>query len=532
MTQGDAAHGIYAVVTAGDSAITEGDITATGNGAHGISAALGAGGLSHLSIANDHSIAVYGANADAIYVDNQDNYGNILNTGKIYSASSDGIHTMGSGMIINNNGEIIGGRHSVNFEGIGNTLNLFAGTKLQGIFKLGSGNTLNIGKGMNTAFSYLGTPLIGTPGAAYVDRRGIMVSGSLSDEAANAPRIPETSGTLAVVDPTGFSAQDEMLNDLTRIIADIVDTRLAEARQGDFSGTVTMNGPAIVPTADAPPDSPGMVAWAAGLVQSRDQNADGVDVGFDITRGGFMLGLDGAARTDVRLGVFIGASVAKFDTNTSSQSIDTDSYFAGLYANLRKDAYFLNLAVTAGLSSQSSDRAVANNVVDGGIERARADYDGVFVSPSATVGADIALPSAVLTPSLRVRYAAQSLESYDEHDSEADLSVDQRTAQVFDARAQLAIMVPVVLDGGTFRTIVRVGGDATYADGDKVGAVLLGQSVDFNVGNDDQALQGFAGLDLWYLLDSGLSVFAGAEYGLGSDQNSTLQADAGITLAF
>jgi hypothetical protein len=340
------------------------------------------------------------------------------------------------------------------------------------------------------------------------------------------------TGILAVVDPTGFSAQDEMLNDLTRVIADNVDARLAEVRQGASPGSVAMNGSVIVPTADAPPGSGGTVAWAAGLAQGRDQQADGADVGFNTQQGGFMLGLDGEARTDIRLGGFIGAATAQFETETNSQSIDTDSYFGGLYASLRQDAHFLNLAVTAGLSSQSSDRTVANNLVDGGMEHAKADYDGVFISPSATLGTDIVLPGAVLTPSLRARYAALSLESYDEEGSEADLSVDQRTVQAFDARAQLAMMVPVSLDGGTFATTVRLGGDVTYADGNQVDAVLLGEAIDFDVGNDDPTLQGFAGLDLSYLNNGGTRFFAGAEYGMGSNQNSTIQADAGIALAF
>ena len=62
--------------------------------------------------------------------------------------------------------------------------------------------------------------------------------------------------------------------------------------------------------------------------------------------------------------------------------------------------------------------------------------------------------------------------------------------------------------------------------------MLLGEAIDFDVGEEDQTLQGFAGLDLSYLTHGGTRFFAGAEYGMGSNQNSTIQADAGIALAF
>ena len=66
------------------------------------------------------------------------------------------------------------------------------------------------------------------------------------------------------------------------------------------------------------------------------------------------------------------------------------------------------------------------------------DYDGLFVSPSATIGTSFAMNGGSLIPSLRARYAGLFLDSYDETGSAADLSVDDRDVNVFDFRAQLA----------------------------------------------------------------------------------------------
>ena len=444
-----------------------------------------------------------------------------VNSGRV-SGVYIGVTAISDNEIINS-GTIIGGESSVYLEGSNNTLRLLTGSNIQGLLYLGSGNTVDVEPGLNTALSYEvsdGVPKIRTNGTPYA-----ISQGTVAPVYGSGP-----TGTIAVIDPTGFSAQDEMLIDLTRVIADNVDARLAASRQQTSPGAVAMGASVVVPTADATPGTLGMIAWAAGLAQGRNQKADGVDVGFRTQQGGFMLGLDGEAKADIRLGGFIGGSMGRLETDTNSQSIDTDSYFGGLYASLQQNAYFLNVALAAGVSKQSSNRTVANNIVAGGIEHAKADYDAAFLSPSATIGTDIALPGAVLTPSLRARYAALSTENYEEHGSEADLSVGQRTAQAFDGRAQFAMMVPVRLEGGTFTTTVRLGGDATYLNGDRVDAVLLGQSLDFNVGNNNPKLQGCGGLDVSYSTDGGTRFFAGTEYGIGSEQNATIQANAGIEM--
>lgn len=514
-TEGYEAWGILSNVGTGSASITAGNISTRGTQSHAIYAQFGESG--HQSIFNDNAIAAYGEAADAIYIESHfsNTTTTVSNTGMAYSAQADAIHAEGAGTTITNSGKIIGGQHSVSFLGAGNTLNIRAGSTLQGLLDLGAGNTINIARGMNTAYAYEGGEVtIGASGLPHVNVEG------------------EGGGTIVTVDPTGFSAQDEMLNDLTRVIADGVDNRLATARQPPSNGSVAMNGLVVTPTADATPTSVGLTAWAAGLTQSREQQSDGAEVSFDTRQAGLVIGLDGQARQDIRLGGFIGLSAARFNTDANSQSIDTDNYFGGLYAGIERQAFFLNLAVTAGVSSQSSDRTVANNMVAGGSEQAKADYDGIFISPSATLGKDIALQGAILTPSLRARYAVLSVENYEEHGTDADMSVQQRGVQALEFRGQLALMVPASLEGGTLATTVRLGGDATFASGDTVDAQILGQSTDFNVGNDDQSLEGFAGLDLSYLTDGGTRFFAGAEYGIGRNQATTAQADAGIELTF
>ena len=448
---------------------------------------------------------VTGDGAYGIYAEGNTN--SITNSGTVRGGFQ-GMHIVGTGNTLTNSGTIIGVSASVYLSGPGSTLNLLAGSNLQGNLDLGTGNFLNIGPGLNTAFAYTGTPTIDTFGAPYV------ISG----------------GTLYVVDPTGFAAQNAMLNDLTRVITDTVDERLAMARTEGSPVAMAMNGMTIMPTADLP-SGPNTVMWASGLGTYRSQKSEGADAGFDTLLGGITLGLDGEVANGTRAGGFIGGAFSNFKTDGGSQKISTDSFFGGLYGGFTGSGHFLDLSVTAGYSAQSSDRTVANNQVAGGLEHATADYGGFFISPSATLGTDLHMDSGIFTPSVRARYAGLFLGGYDETGSAANLSMDSHSVNVIDLRAQLAFApTPETLDGGTISTLLRLGADGTFSSGNTIDATLLGQALSFNVGNTDATLRGFLGFDMTYATNSGSRFFLGAEAGYDTSDAFTGEAKAGFEI--
>ncbi len=57
-------------------------------------------------------------------------------------------------------------------------------------------------------------------------------------------------------------------------------------------------------------------------------------------------------------------------------------------------------------------------------------------------------------------------------------------------------IAPMLTNGGHFDAALRQGADATYTNIEDVNARLLGQSLNFNVSDDDTTVRGFAGLDL------------------------------------
>jgi hypothetical protein len=403
------------------------------------------------------------------------------------------VGTTGTGNVINNRGTVIGGTYAIEIFGTGNTLNILAGSNIQGKLSMASGNNLYIGKGLNTAITYSGDPTITIGSGVGVD----------------------TGAIIAAVDPTGFAAEDERLNDLTRAVADAVDARLDTGRGGPTQVALA-DGRLIQPAADVPAGQ-SMTLWAAALGQRGSETERGTDVGFDTRLGGALIGVDGQAWDGLRLGVFGGYAASRFKTETGSQAVDARNYLAGLYAGLDRAAWFANLSVNGGLSRQSSDRTILNNTVAGGIEHADADYDGLFLSPAATIGTRFSLERGTLTPSLRARYAVMVLDGYEEEGSTADMTVEDRNVSLADLRGQLAFdLRPWGGGGGLLQVTLRGGADLTYSNSDAVDAELLSTALHFDAGKNGTAARGFLGLDMSYAAPGGVNVGITSELGAGS----------------
>ena len=290
----------------------------------------------------------------------------IANRGRISSSglASYGILSSGENETITNAGRIEADIDDLAFAvfmaGNGTTLDLRAGTAIQGnIGFFGADGTLEIGHGLNTALTFADAPdVLDTNGAPFV------INGN----------------TLAVVDPTGFSAQDDLLADTTGAIADALRDRLAAARSASWSGTASVNGLLINPAADVLQDD-GLTLWGTVLGGYRDQKAEGAGSDFESWFGGAMMGVDGLAGSGTRLGLLAGAMTGELDADTNSQSVDNDNYFAGAYASFDLGRSFIDLSAVGGFATFDSKRRVANNLVLGGIESAKADYDGSLRQP-------------------------------------------------------------------------------------------------------------------------------------------------------
>lgn len=508
----------YGIAMIGDGSIIQNaGLVEAGYGTAGALASIGVlVGGSGSAVRNSGVIQTQGTAAYGIL---SDGIGTVIeNDGRITSSGpvSYGILSVGENETITNSGRIEADLGDLEFavfmQGNGTTLDLRAGSAIQGnIGFFGADGTLVMGRGLNTALTFTDPPdVLDTNGAPFV------IDGN----------------TLAVVDPTGFSAQDDMLADTTGAIANALGDRLAAARSASWNDVARVNGLLIKPTADVLQDD-GLTLWGTVLGGYRDQKAEGAGSSFESWFGGAVVGVDGLAVSSTRLGLLAGAMTGELDADTKSQSVDNDNYFAGAYASFELGRGFLDLSAIGGFATFDSTRRVANNLVLGGIEYAKANYDGSFVSPSAEIGTSFDVGGGLLIPSVRARYAGLFLGDYRESGSASSLDVDGRRVDVGELRGQLAFaMSAIETGGGNLELTFRTGVEGNFGDGGSIDAILLGQSLSFDSGSDTAMAEGFAGLQMVYTSNSGLQLDLGAELGLDTNESFTANGRLGVIVPF
>jgi Autotransporter beta-domain len=484
---GDAAYGIF---SNGDNAAidNQGTIETQGQAGFGIVSA-GANAL----VRNSGTISTSGLAAGGVIMDGAAGW--LENSGTIESAGTASfgliVGDFASDTTITNAGRIMAPLDStsaailVSSSADNTFFDLRTGSLIQGaIIDDSTSTTVNIERGQNTALTFnFNTPTVIANGA---------------------PNVVTGSGLVAVVDPTGFGAQDEILADFTGEISDVIDHRLANSQPGP---------------------------WSRSFGGYRNQHGDNLSSGFDNFFGGLLIGNDRVMSSQTAIGVFGGATAGTMETNSGSESLTNQNFVLGGYSSLNSSHGYLDLMLAGGLSNFNSDRSIANNLVQNGIEHAVADYSAFFLNPSMSISTEIVAGKMEITPSLRARYAALFLPSYEETGSAANLAVASRNIEVFELRGQLAIAnTQMDIRDGKLKNTVRVGLEGRFSNSPDVSAELLGTPLDFAVDSRTRSVRGFLGLDQFYTLSNGWLLNSSAELGLDDDLALTATGHIGLDI--
>lgn len=450
-----------------------GDIVTHGDGSLGI---VAAGAIS--DVYNYGFIGSTGAGAGGIATAADDVW--IVNDGLIEGVGpgSFGVISAGEWTQLTNSGGIFvnPGEVAIGLAGNYATLVLESGTVIQGGMSFaGSEGLLVIGDGLNTALTFNPTP-------AYLNTSGnpFATSGDL----------------LAVVDPAGLDAEIAGADQLSATIADAVGHRIMEARDNR--------------------------AWAMGIGAFGSQTGALSDLRFHNALAGFLAGVDWQVNETVEAGVFGGGAVSS--ATSTAQQIDASSALIGSRLRWQNNGFFTDLAAFVGGGAYGSDRLIVNNLVIGGLQHAVADYGGYFWGASFNAGKSYETSRAIFTPSLRLRYLGVANGAFAETGSAADLSVEGRSASIYELRSQIAVSTPALpVDGGRVAWGGRVGVERKWTGHQSVSANLLAQPIVLSGGGTRSNLRGFVGLDARFTAESGYTLGAAAEFGAG---------DAGASASF
>jgi uncharacterized protein with beta-barrel porin domain len=484
---GDAAYGIF---SNGDNAAidNQGTIETQSQAGFGIIAA-GA----NARVQNSGTISTSGLAAGGVIMDGA--AGRLENSGTIESAGTASfgliVDDFASDTTITNAGRIVAPLDStsaailVSSSADNTFFDLRTGSLIQGaIINDSTSTTVNIERGQNTALSFgFNTPTVIANGA---------------------PNVVSAGGLVAVVDTTGFGAQDEILADFTGGISDVIGHRLANSQPG---------------------------TWYRSFGGYRNQHSDNLSSGFDSFYGGLLIGNDRVVSSQTAVGIFGGAAAGNMETKTGSESLANQNFVLGGYSSLNSSHGYLDFMLAGGVSNFNSDRSIANNLVQNGIEHAVADYSAFFINPSMSISTEIVAGKMEITPSLRARYVALFLPSYEETGSAANLAVASRNLGVFELRGQLAIAnTQMDIRDGKLSNTVRVGIEGRFGKNPNVSAELLGTPLSFSSDDRPRSVRGFLGLDQFYTLSNGWLLNSSAELGLGDDLSLSAIGHIGLDI--
>ncbi|MDX8525819.1 autotransporter domain-containing protein [Mesorhizobium sp. MSK_1335] len=470
-----------------------GSITVSGLASVGI----GASG-NDIAIANSGTVNAFGTGSTGIGT----LFGNatIANSGSVIveGVGAVGIAAQGSSSAVTNSGRVFSDQSvAIYFGAPGATLNLLGGTAIQGpVVFSGGGNIVTFGPALSAVMNFSGS---GLPQTVLTGGRPFVTSGN----------------SVAVVDITGFTSSAPLIEDLVDGIAGVSEARMSVASGGLL----------------APHN--GRDAWISTFGGIRSQGGSGASAGFSETLGGVVAGAERRSGDGFLGGVLLGGAAGSTEVDADAQEIVHRSVFAGAYLGYDAGAHFAEATFIAGVLQEHSRRRVANNLVLNGVETARADFNGIFLSPSVTLGMRLPVAAGTLIPSARLRYAGLLIDDYAETVSDGDLSVSRRDVNVFEARGQLALaLAPVSTRSQTWQTTIRAGIDAIAQNSDDVTATLLGQDISFAAGGKKAVLRGFAGADVAAEVGAGMTLNAGFEAGYGSDNAFTVRGDVRLSKAF
>ena len=416
----------------------------------------------------------------------------ITNSGTISALGIDsaGIYNDGENFHLINSGTISSAQSfAIESEGSDTTFTLLQGSNIQGPVRIVDVLNLNIEKGFNLALTLTD------------DSAGF---GTLNIDAPYAI----LDNTIVVIDRTGFAMQAD-------VIADLSDTVLADIYRHRFDCC----------------NPCGCELWAQALGSWRERGHNGNQFGYKNWQGGFILGYNKPFCTG-RGGLFVGASFGNTKVAGNTQKADTNSYFAGLtYEKCFCDTV-VGVALAAGYIDWDNTRYVMNNLAKGGIEGARADLSGAFVSPELTVSRRFESCWGCPVASFTLRYAGFFPGSYSESGSIADLSVKDRNINLLTPRFEIAAPFCSQYGDRCWSVEPYVGIFGRYQfSGNRVSAELLGQQLDFDQGgprNLAALLVGFRGIKSFGCMN----LFLDVEASFDNERSSRVLGNGGVSWNF
>ncbi len=482
-TSGDGSAGIFsrglnAMITNSGSITTGGSMDTTSRGTTYFSDGISSHGDSAM-ITNSGSISTTGMEAHGIFSTGDNAM--ITNSGTIETSGDDsvGIFARGTDTEITISGSVSAtgaGSYAVQGSNAGDqTLTLLSRAHIRGKIDLGEKVPLPLNGAEDSVFVPDNDIVNIITNAAARSRTYTIEGADTFNLGELAVRNDNT--TVAVIDPTGSSAERMVLGSAAGQIRQLVFQRLAQRTRTVGGGGGGGGG------GDAGGTTRGV--WGALFGTGSKRDDDGLALAWSSNRFGAVGGYDIRLDSSYRVGLFAGGSRGHIETDVRSIETDTNSGFIGTYGQrILGGGWDLSGSVIIGYESHNSSRTVFDNIA--GDETADGDYGSFYVSPSLDIAWSHELGNGLeFRPDAQIAYTYGHYSGYTESGTaNSDLRFDGRNVNIFDSRLQLALAQSFSHGQGEIEW--RGGATFTHYGDDNVDVSLgRGDSISYRVPGDE-----------------------------------------------
>lgn len=315
------------------------------------------------------------------------------------------------------------------------------------------------------------------------------------------------------LDPSMFSLADSAMATITKGAQDAIEERLttfkattiAASRKSDRADINDLRDPlGEAPKHGFSVSTIGGWSQVFGL-SYEDQSQKPFEEGSNFA--GATVGFDIPLSEQAIAGFFFGGSSGFLTDDDTDKDLDTNGFYGGFYLTRRTGAYFLDFAISGGMTEQDTTR------FDFESTDAKASYSSYFVNPSLKISTFQEIAGQLVLPSLSLDYSGFFFDSYNESGSSQSLSIENRQTHMFTGRAELTAPFDKTFVNGSVMKLEANGGvqaainlsdGALAATQQGIGLTLQSDYRPYEVGF-------FLGTDITYELPSGLLLYGEVE---------------------
>jgi len=252
--------------------------------------------------------------------------------------------------------------------------------------------------------------------------------------------------------------------------------------------------------------------WAQGFGEYLHQNPQGTNNGYDAGIWGAAFGFDRYFYPNLMLGLSGGYARNKITTGDPNTGADADSYQAGFYGNLAREAYYLDAVFSFAYNKYNASRHIAFGTTN---RIAKSSYNGQQYSGYLEGGHAFGVSGFTVTPLVSVQYMRLQLGDYTETEAgDLNLHVDSQGYNLLQAGA--GAKLAYVITRPDVKIIPEVHGKFLYdfiGDQQQATATFTGGGASFATnGFDPPRASGNLGAKLTLMTKNNLSFVLNYDY--------------------